>query len=91
MDKFVAKLTGESDGHVVSHEFGDLPSAVAWLRGAGLAEFEDQTARGEVLSQNGGIVWTKSHLQTPECAERDSKLDGHRLLARLGLPFNRKR
>jgi hypothetical protein len=38
MGRYVAKLIGESDGHVVSREFDDVPSATAWLQGEGLAE-----------------------------------------------------
>jgi hypothetical protein len=53
MEKFVARLTGESDGYSVSREFADVPSAKAWLQGEGLAEFDDQAARGEVCSSDG--------------------------------------
>jgi hypothetical protein len=81
---FTAKLIGESDGHVVSREFGDEGRAIQWSQGAGLSDFDDQTARGEVW-KDGEIVWTRSHLQTRENRERNEKRDAHLLLARLGL------
>jgi hypothetical protein len=58
---------------------------IKWLQGAGLAEFKDQAARGEIYSSDGKIVWTKSHLQRAERIQREQRLDGHRLLAKLGL------
>ena len=91
MEKYVANLIGESDGHVVSREFGDVPSAIAWLKGAGLAEFEDQTTRGEVRSSDGDIKWQKSHLQTAELAERYKTLDWKRFFARHNITFKRKK
>jgi hypothetical protein len=36
MDKFVAELTGEADGHKISREFGHLETAVDWLQGEAL-------------------------------------------------------
>ena len=77
MSEYVAKLVGESDGHSVSRKFGDLASAKAWIQRGGLAEFDDQSAHGEV-SLNGDIVWARSHLQTPDQAERDQRVEGHR-------------
>lgn len=85
MDKFRAKLTGESDGHTISREFRDMPSAKAWLEGIGWASFDDQSARGEIWSDDGRIIWTKSHLQTRERTEKDRALEGHRFLTRLGI------
>ena len=85
MERFTAKLTGEIDGHTISREFTDASSAQAWLQGAGLSEFEDQPARGEVSSSDGCIVWAKSHLQTKEMADWDKRLPVRRVLARLGL------
>jgi hypothetical protein len=84
MGKYVAKLTGESDGYSVSRDFADAATAIAWLQRDGLAKFDDQTARGEVF-EDGKIVWTKSHLQTPEQAERERLRDGQRLLASIGI------
>ena len=49
---FIAKLTGEADSHVVSREFEQERAAISWLVGVGLADFEDQTARGEVWNGN---------------------------------------
>ena len=59
----VAKLIGESDGHEESREFADVDRAKQWAQGAGLADFDDQLARGEIW-KDGDIVWTKSNLQT---------------------------
>ena len=59
---FIAKLTGEADSHVVSREFEQERAAISWLVGVGLADFEDQTARGEVWNGNT-LVWAKSNLQ----------------------------
>jgi hypothetical protein len=70
----VARLIGESDGYEVRHEFADEGRAIQWLQGAGLAEFDDQTARGEV-SKDGAVVWAKSNLQTPEIRARNEKRD----------------
>jgi hypothetical protein len=42
MGKFIAKLTGESDGYFAAREFNDFADAQAWLRGEGLREFDDQ-------------------------------------------------
>jgi uncharacterized protein (DUF1684 family) len=80
----VAKLIGESDGYEVSRTFADQRSAIQWLQGAGLADFEDQTARGEA-SKDGKVVWTRSHLQTPESRARNEKRDAIRMLAGLNL------
>ena len=80
----VAKLIGESDGHVVSREFDDEGRAIQWLQGLGLADFDDQTARGEVW-RDGEVIWTRSHLETSEHREKNKKRDAQRLLARLGI------
>jgi hypothetical protein len=82
MAKYIAKLTGESDDHTVTREFGDGASAKAWLEGAGLAEFDDQTAHGEVRSADGNIIWQKSHLQTKDRASRNERADWNRFFAR---------
>lgn len=81
MGKFIAKLVGESDGHTVIREFGDKAAAIAWLQGAGLAEFEDQSASGEVQSVDG-LIWKKSNLQTKERARRDDTVRWRRFFAR---------
>jgi hypothetical protein len=86
----VAKLTGESDSHEVSREFADVAHAIQWLQGAGLADFDDQTAHGEV-SKDGEIVWAKSRLQTSESRARNEKRDATRLLASLNLTDRRGR
>ena len=86
MAKFKAKLRGESDGHTVVRMFDQLPSAIAWLQGAGLAEYDDQTAHGEIQAEDGKVVWAKSHLQTAAQRERNERLDGQRLLASVGWP-----
>jgi hypothetical protein len=91
MEKFVAKLTGESDGHTVSREFRDKASAVAWLRGAGLGDFEDQSASGEVRSGDGEVVWYKSGLQTTESADRDRRVWWNRFVASNNLFKQKKR
>jgi hypothetical protein len=69
MRNYVAKLTGQRDGHVVSREFDDHLAAIAWLQGAGLAEFS-QCAIGEVYAEDGRLIWLKSHLQSMEQVER---------------------
>lgn len=65
-----AKLIGQSDGYTVWREFDDEVRAIKWLKGAGLAEFGDQTALGEVWA-DGKLIWTRANLQTPENRERD--------------------
>jgi hypothetical protein len=80
----VAKLIGESDGHEVTRTFADVDRAKLWAQGAGLIDFDDQMARGEVW-RDGDIVWTKSHLQTPENREKNEKRDAHFFLSQLGL------
>jgi len=90
MSKFIARLVGETDGHTETREFTDLARAKAWLQRGGLAAFDDQLAHGEV-SENGTLIWAASHLQTPEHAERDSKIEGKRFLTRLGLTDWRRR
>jgi hypothetical protein len=84
MDRYVETLTGESDGQTIRREFGAVPDAIAWLQGDGLTKFDDQPARGEVRSSDGGLIWAKSHLQIRERAEWDARLPIHRILARLG-------
>jgi hypothetical protein len=85
MSKYTAKLTGESDRHTVTKVFGDKASALAWLQGEGLADFDDQTACGEVISSDGHTIWTRARLQTPDIANRGEKVDSTRLLARYNL------
>lgn len=65
-----AKLIGESDGHIVSRVFADEGHAVRWLKGPGLNEFADQTARGEVWIADK-LVWNQARLQTADNKERD--------------------
>jgi len=65
-----AKLIGESDGHTVSRTFEHQGDAIKWLRGAGLREFADQTARVEVWADNK-LVWTHANLQIADARERD--------------------
>ena len=60
--KFVAKLTGEADSRSVSREFLSKASAIEWVLGDGLAEFDDQHAIGEVLDADGRIVWREPAL-----------------------------
>jgi hypothetical protein len=44
MEKYLAKLTGATDGYSISREFLSKASAIAWVQGDGLAEFDDQLA-----------------------------------------------
>lgn len=81
---FIAKLTGEADGHVVSREFEQEGAAISWLVGAGLADFEDQTARGEVWNGNT-VVWARLNLQTREQRDRNARREAARFLAKLNL------
>jgi hypothetical protein len=81
---FVARLTGEADGYVISREFEQEGAAVSWLQREGLAQFEDQTARGEVWNGNT-VVWARSNLQTREQRDRNARREAVRLLARLNL------
>jgi hypothetical protein len=85
MANFTAKLIGESDGLTISRTFAEKAHAITWLQGVGLADFEDQTARGEVYSSDGTVVWAKSHLQSAGGMERDQRLADHRLLAKVGI------
>lgn len=73
MSKFIAKLTGESDGYFAVREFYDFADAQAWLRGEGLREFDDQIARGEIFLLDGEPVWSASHLRAVDRADRDRK------------------
>jgi hypothetical protein len=81
---FIAKLIGEVDGHVISHNFEAERAAIDWICGAGLADFKDQTVRGEVWS-GGQLAWTRSGLQTPNSSVRAKKWRPRRWLAMLGL------
>jgi len=73
MGKFIAKLTGESDGYSAAREFNDFADAQAWLRGEGLLEFDDQTARGGIFLPNGEPVWLASHMHAVARADQDRK------------------
>lgn len=86
----VAKLIGDSDAHTVVRRFDDAARAKAWLQGEGLADFDDQTASGELHSDGGDIIWRKSHLQAPDRAERDNRVFWNRLFARVGLGVGKK-
>jgi hypothetical protein len=77
---FVARLTGEADGYVISCEFEREAAAISWLQGAGLADFEDQTARGEVWNDKS-LVSTRSNLQTREHRDRNARREATRFLA----------
>jgi hypothetical protein len=85
MGKFIAKLTGELDGSYAAREFNDFVDAQTWLRGEGLREFDDQTARGEIFSANGKAVWFASHLRAVDRADRDRKSAAVRFLSRFNL------
>ena len=85
MGKFIAKITGESDGYSAAREFNDFADAQAWVRGEGLREFDDQTARGEIFWPNGEPVWSASHLQAVERADQNRKSDVVHFLARFNL------
>jgi hypothetical protein len=87
---FVARLTGEADGYVVSREFEQEGAAISWLQGAGLADFEDQTARGEVWNGKS-VVWARSNLQTREQRDRNARREATRFLASLNLSDKGKR
>ena len=69
----LANLIGEADGHVISHiishDFEAESAAIDWICGAGLADFKDQTMRGEVWF-GGQMAWTRSGLQTPNSSVR---------------------
>ena len=87
---FVARLTGEADGHVISREFEQKAAAISWLQGAGLADFEDQTARGEVWIDKS-LVWSRSNLQTKEHRDRNARREATRFLASLNFSDKGKR
>ena len=89
MGKFTARLVGESDGHAVTRQFEDQGRAVAWLKGAGLVDFDDQTACGEIRSETGDIVWRRSHLLTATRAAREVTRDLNDLFARVGVDFRK--
>jgi hypothetical protein len=80
----LAKLIGESDGYTVERHFDDEGRAVAWIKGSGLSEFDDQTARGEIWD-GSQMVWHVSGLETSESRERNERRDAVRLLAQLNL------
>jgi hypothetical protein len=67
-----AKLIGESDGYTVSRDFEHEGDAIRWLQRAGLVDFEDQTARGEIWME-GKLFWNRANLQTVEPRERGKK------------------
>ena len=79
--KFVAELIGESDGYTVFRAFEEKPDAIAWLQNAGLAEFADQQATGQVRDADGRIVWLKAHLQSAESADRERSREWGRVYA----------
>lgn len=85
MGKFIAKLTGESDGYSAAREFNDFADAQAWLRDEGLHEFDDQTARGEIFLSDGATVCFASRLRAVDRASRDHKSAAARFLARFNL------
>jgi len=80
----IAKLIGESDGHVVSRQFSDLDQAKRWAQSDGLVDFNDQTARGEAW-ENGELRWTRANLQTAEQRDRDIRRFAVNKLARWGI------
>jgi hypothetical protein len=90
MGKFVAILTGESDRHIVSREFTDQTDAISWLCGAGLADFDDQLATGEIQSGDGQVIWRKSKLQTEEAPKESVKLGGSTSLPATISPFHKR-
>jgi hypothetical protein len=85
MYKYVAKLTGEEDGHTVTRRFDTIEGAKVWLQEEGLDEFDDQTARGEVFSGDGQLVWTRSNLKSPIQAAHEWARLGFEPYARRGL------
>ena len=85
---FVGKLIGEADGHFISREFEHEGAAIQWAQGAGLLDFEDQTARGEVWN-GSSLLWTRSNLQTQEHRERNRRREATRFLAKLNIPVRR--
>jgi hypothetical protein len=58
---FIAKLIGKVSGHVISHDFESKKAAIDWICGPGLADFKDQTVRGEVWSGDQ-LAWMRSDL-----------------------------
>jgi hypothetical protein len=85
MSRFIAKLTGESDGYSAAREFNNLADAQAWLCDEGLREFDDQTARGEIFLPDGETVWLASRLRAVTRTKRDLKSAAVRFLARFNL------
>jgi hypothetical protein len=82
---YVAKLTGQYDGYVVSREFDDHLAAITWLQGAGLSEYSHQCAVGEVYAEDSRLIWLKSHLLSMEQVERATTHPIRHFLAVLGI------
>ena len=85
MEKFIAKLTGEFDGHTHAREFREVTRAIAWLQAEGLSEFADQPARGEVRTGGGALVWARSHLRMRARTASDQVGIVRYVLAKLGI------
>ena len=81
---FIAKLIGEIDGHVISHDFEAESAAIDWILDARFADSKDQSVRGEVWS-GGQLAWTRSGIETPNSSDRAKKWKSPRWLAMLGL------
>lgn len=90
MGKYVAELIGETDGHPERRFFDNVEDAIAWLQGAGLAAFPDQSANGSVL-EGGRVVWARTHLRTKEQAEYDDRRIVRHVLSKLSFDKYRKR
>ena len=84
----IARLVGESDDYVVERRFDSEGQAITWITGAGLSEFDDQTARGEILD-GAKIIWTKSSLQNSDSRQREARRNAVRFLAKLNIPIKR--
>lgn len=85
MGRYVARLTGQLDGSVVSKDFEDRLAAITWLQGTGLGQFSDQCAVGEIYASDGRLIWIKSHLQSREQADWGSRHPLRHILVRLGI------
>lgn len=81
---FIARLKGEADGHVETKHFEAKGDAIRWLKGAGLAEYGDQPATGEILD-GGNVVWSQSTLQSPDMREREIRRASHKFLSALNM------
>ena len=79
-----SKADWRADDYTVPREFEDEGRAIQWLIGAGLAEFNDVTARGEVWS-GGNLIWNRANLQTRENRESDRVRHATRWLAGLNI------